>query len=405
MTPISFILCNYNAQDYFRFCHASIRKNLHPGHEVVLLDDGSTDGSADWLRQLERQKPANTVIHREPENIGIAHSYNKAVSLAGNERVCVLHTDMYVPPRFDERMNAGMDAGLEFLSGFRAEPPVYPPSVDKATQDFGGRLEEFDEAGFVRWAEDNARQRAGEVFPALFFPWMTTRTLFWKVGGVDLLFLKYMVDDDDLYLRVTLSGARVGQVRDAAVYHFGSRSTKFSGDVIRDRATDEWTAQYLKSQRNFIRKWSILSSRCWNEDMGLTPPRKYDVGLVLRGADLRTLEGLEPWADTVYIEDPDLRERYLAAEQPRTLLDLRQRVRTLADGRPSNGVLLHADAARLDDPAFALIQNLTDILGKVPGPGRYDLGPALSLHVRDLTTHEQDLVVNTRIFRERYPAP
>lgn len=398
MTPISFILCNYNALAYFRFCHASVRRNLHPDHEVVLLDDGSTDGSADWLRQLEQEAPPNTAIHREPENRGIAHSYNKAVSLASNERVCVLHTDMYVPPGFDERMNAGMDRGLEFLSAYRAEPPVYPPSVDKATQDFGNSLDDFDEQGFVQWTQDNARRQQGIVFPALFFPWMTRQTLFWKVGGVDLLFLKYMVDDDDLYLRVTLSGARVGQVRDAAVYHFGSRSTKYSGDVIRDRATDDWTAQYLKSQRNFIRKWSILSTRCWNEHMGLTPPAKYDVGLVLRRADLRTLEGLEPWADTVYIEDPDLRARYIAAEQPKTLLDLGIRVRLLQDGRPANGVVLHADARRLDDSALTLIQNLTDILSKVPGPGRYDLGHGLHLMVRSLQTHEQELVVNTRTF-------
>ena len=38
------------------------------------------------------------------KNIGIAYSYNKMVELASNEIVCMLHPDMYVPPKFDEIM-------------------------------------------------------------------------------------------------------------------------------------------------------------------------------------------------------------------------------------------------------------------------------------------------------------
>lgn len=394
MTPISFLLCNYNALKYFRFCYESLRRNLDSRHEIVLLDDGSSDGSAQWLHSLG---DPHAVVHCSPENVGIAYSYNTAADLASNEHICVLHTDMYVPPGFDAAVMRGMER-FDFLAAYRAEPSVYPPSVDKASADFGERLEDFNEAGFLAWNRENETRNAGRTFPALFFPWMTTKTLFRRVGGVDLLFLKYMVDDDDLYLRVKLSGARIGQVRDACVYHFGSRSTKYRDDVVATTPPADWSDQYARSQRNFVRKWGMLSTRCWTPEMGLLPPKKYDIGLVAQGAALEHVSALEPFCSNLYLDDARLRKAYLASEQSRTLLDLRERVRLLERGRPENEIVAILDMKRFDEHAFALVQGLPDMLERVDGPGVYDLDQRIALTVRNLHTHERELIVNTRCF-------
>ena len=83
MKTISFIITNYNTKKYTEWCYNSIRKNLGYTHEIVMLDDGSEDGTWDLLQEL-KEKDLNMKIHRNENNIGIAYSYNKMVKLASN---------------------------------------------------------------------------------------------------------------------------------------------------------------------------------------------------------------------------------------------------------------------------------------------------------------------------------
>ena len=103
MESISFIITNFNTKKYTEWSYNSIRKNLGYRHEIVMLDDGSEDGTWELLQQL-KSTDQNMIIHRNKKNVGIAFSYNKMVELASNEIVCMLHSDMYVPPKFDEIM-------------------------------------------------------------------------------------------------------------------------------------------------------------------------------------------------------------------------------------------------------------------------------------------------------------
>lgn len=393
MEPISFILCNFNAAEYFRFSYASLRRNLSPEHEIILLDDGSNDGSRQWLRDLD---DPGVVKIENPENIGIGYSYNTAVDAAKNEHVCVLHTDMYVPPGFDLAMLRAM-RDHDFIAAYRVEPSVYLASADKLNLNFGMDMETFDEAGFLSWNEENVRTRQGQTQDALFFPWMTTKTFYASLGGVDLLYLKYMIDDDDLYLRVKLSGARFAQVLDAAVYHFGSRSTRFAGDEIGEKS-EVWKAQFARSERNFVRKWGVLPARCWTDDMGLVVHPKYDIGIKLAHADIPTMYSLEPFCSNIYVDDPDLRRDYVRLEQGKTVFPMADRVRMLGRNEPGNGVLATVPMDRYDAITFQIIRRLPDILAEVEGSGRFNLENRVFLDVRDLTTHEADQVVNTRCF-------
>ena len=158
MKKISFIITNFNTKKYTKFIHNSIRKNLGYIHEIVMLDDGSTDGTWELLEELNKTD-VNMKIHRNEKNIGIAYSYNKMVELASNEIVCMLHSDMYVPPKFDEIMLKHMKE-YDFITPLRVEPNVdYPPSIDKELVDFGTRSEEFNENGFLQWHEKNIENK------------------------------------------------------------------------------------------------------------------------------------------------------------------------------------------------------------------------------------------------------
>ena len=257
---ISFIITNFNTKKYTKFVYDSIRKNLGYVHEIVMLDDGSSDGTWELLNELKSQDH-NMIIHRNEENIGIAYSYNKMVELASNEIVCMLHSDMYVPPKFDEIMLKYMEE-YDFITPLRVEPDVgYPESVDKFLIDFGTKAEDFEEFKFIRWNEENMEQNKRRIEKRMFFPWMTTKTLYNIVGGNDEVFLNYMVDDDDFYLRIKMSGAKYCQLFETAVYHMPSKSVRKREDNQIDI-----NPQYIKSIRNFIRKWGLNPMYVWDNN-------------------------------------------------------------------------------------------------------------------------------------------
>ena len=146
--------------------------------------------------------------HRNEKNIGIPYAFNKMVELSNNEIVCMLHTDMYVPPKFDQILLKYMKE-YDFITSLRVEPNVgYPESVDKLIIDFGTKSENFKEKEFLNWSEKNSIENKGKIEQRMFFPWMIKKSLYNKIGGNDLLFSKYMVEDDDFYLRVKMSGAK-----------------------------------------------------------------------------------------------------------------------------------------------------------------------------------------------------
>ena len=101
----------------------------------------------------------------------------------------------------------------DFVTPVRVEPNVgYPESVDKILIDFGKESQDFKENDFIKWHEDNIEKNKDRVEQRMFFQWMINKKLYNEIGGNDELFSKYMVDDDDFYLRVKQSGAKYTQV-------------------------------------------------------------------------------------------------------------------------------------------------------------------------------------------------
>ena len=273
INKISFIIANFNTKKYTQWSYNSIRKNLGNIHEIVMLDDGSTDETWELLKEIKK-KDSNITIHRNEKNKGIPYSFNKMVELSNNEIVCMLHTDMYVPPKFDQILLKYMKE-YDFITSLRVEPNVgYPESVDKLIIDFGTESENFKEKEFLNWSEKNSIENKGRIEQRMFFPWMIKKSLYNKIGGNDLLFSKYMVDDDDFYLRVKMSGAKYCQLFETAVYHMPSKSVR-----MREDSQKNFDVQYHKSIRNFIRKWGVLNSDVWNRRNGdILIPNKYDNG-------------------------------------------------------------------------------------------------------------------------------
>tara|TARA_Y100000593_G_scaffold79852_1_gene148814 strand:+ start:309 stop:1502 length:1194 start_codon:yes stop_codon:yes gene_type:complete len=390
---ISFIVTNFNTKKYTEWCYNSIRKNLGYKHEIVMLDDGSVDGTWELLQEL-KSTDINMKIHRNEKNIGIAYAYNKMVDLATNEIVCMLHSDMYVPPKFDEIMLKYMEE-YDFITPLRVEPDVgYPSSVDKLLINFGTQSENFDENAFINWHEENIEKNKGRTEQRMFFPWMTTKTLYNNVGGNDELFLKYMVDDDDFYLRIKMAGGKYTQLFETAVYHMPSKSVRMREDNLQV----DVDLQYSKSLRNFVRKWGVWPGEVWDENRDMVIPKKYDIAFNVSYCNIEHIQLLEPICSNLYIHDMKLILEYSKNYIDDIIHDYSGKYdltgRVLSNKRNiSNDIIVSFNAKHLNEERLGFLQKLSDIIthsGEI-GKMKYDI---FTLDIRSLNTYEHDNLFN-----------
>jgi len=99
---VSFVIPLFNNLALTRACVASLQATLPRGlaHEIILVDDGSTDGTREWLATLA--PPFRVVLNER--NLGYAAANNRAVAIAHGKFLALLNNDLVLLPRWLERM-------------------------------------------------------------------------------------------------------------------------------------------------------------------------------------------------------------------------------------------------------------------------------------------------------------
>ncbi len=95
---VSVIIPVYNAERYLNDCLSSLAAQTFRDFEFVLIDDGSTDESADILRAFAQTHP--NVLWRSVENGGPARARNLGMDLARGRYFCFVDADDFVQPDF-----------------------------------------------------------------------------------------------------------------------------------------------------------------------------------------------------------------------------------------------------------------------------------------------------------------
>lgn len=100
---VSFIIPLFNCLSLTQAMLASLRATLPEGltHEIILIDDGSTDGTRAWLETL--RDPSLRVMLNE-RNLGYAVSNNRAAATARGEWLALLNNDLELLPGWLEPM-------------------------------------------------------------------------------------------------------------------------------------------------------------------------------------------------------------------------------------------------------------------------------------------------------------
>jgi glycosyltransferase involved in cell wall biosynthesis len=382
MSKITFVIPSRNNLEFLQLAYKSIR-NLETKHEVLVLNDASTDGTTEWI---ENQNDEDLITYHNPgpERIGIVGMFDKGIEMAKTDIIFAFHADMVACKDLDKNILKHLKPKT-VVSATRVEPPLHPRGPEKLTENFGIEVEEFN---FENWYKRSEGLKQDKITEGIFAPWCMYREDFLAIGGHDELFAPQSKEDSDLFNRFVLKGYKVLQSWDGLVYHFtsrGSRFNKHSGGAA-GKNSQEWIYTTTKNSKNFIRKWGHFVKH----DPLMKPivPPKYDIGIQLVNGNEQLLAALEPWCTSMYT-DIDF-EPYCTKEQPNTLYPLLSKMYGIEED-VTNDVLIRLDSKLINKFDIENIYEISSILEDSGEVGEFELGN-LKIRITQLKEYQDELI-------------
>ena len=380
---ISLIIPSYNNLQHLKNVYASIQKHA-PEAEVILMNDGSTDGTSEWFRELPAS--VNLQLYEQEERVGHTILYDKGIELATHDIVGILHADMIIGPLYIENMLKHLQPG-KVVCATRIEPPLHPEGKEKIIMDFGQDFDTLDVDSFEEFVMHKQEEELDRVTYGMFAPWILYKKDFQAIGGHDPLFAPFPYEDSDIFQRWILAGYELIQSRDAFVYHLTCRGHRWTEQVGKD---DDYFKQVSeKAGRNYLRKWGTWIENDEYQRPVITP--KYNVAFRVEKCSNDLLKLLEPFCDKIY-SDADWMQ-YITLEQPNTLYDLTKRCHTLTDSDryDYDDIVVEINGSTFSHHDFNYIQMLSKIIQQSGEPGMFALG-SLKITIVTIKSYLEDLI-------------
>ena len=96
MELVTVVVPVYNVRPFLETCLDSLLQQTYPYLEILLIDDGSTDGSGDLCDHYARKDSRIQVIHQENGGLGAAR--NEGIRRARGEYLSFVDSDDWVSP-------------------------------------------------------------------------------------------------------------------------------------------------------------------------------------------------------------------------------------------------------------------------------------------------------------------
>jgi GT2 family glycosyltransferase/glycosyltransferase involved in cell wall biosynthesis len=239
---VSIVIVSWENCQLTRQCLESVlQKSVHPNLEVIVVDNGSKDGSVEMLAGLSDER-VRVLFNRE--NAGFAAANNQALRVATGSYVVLLNNDTVVPRGWLPRLLRHVD-----------DPAI---GLVVAVTNFSGNESRIDVpydsiADMSQFAERYMHDHDGEHFDirvAAMYCVAMRRDVYDRVGPLDEQFVIGMFEDDDYSHRVRLAGFRVVCAEDAFVHHIGQASfSKLDAQA--------YDLLWKRNQAAFEKKWGV----------------------------------------------------------------------------------------------------------------------------------------------------
>jgi N-acetylglucosaminyl-diphospho-decaprenol L-rhamnosyltransferase len=211
---VSVIIVTYESRAVLDRCLAQLREQVFRDFEVLLVDNGSTDGAA---QAAAGQDPSLTLIENGV-NLGFAEANNIGAARARGRWLALLNPDAFAEPDWLERL----------MAAARAWPQVRCFTSLQLAADEPALLDGAGDAMTIMglpYRMGHRRPRVpvpqGEVFSPCGAAMLVERETFQALGGFEAAFFSYC-EDADFGWRLRAAGGRTRLVPEAIVAHVGS---------------------------------------------------------------------------------------------------------------------------------------------------------------------------------------
>ncbi|MGH9101881.1 MAG: glycosyltransferase, partial [Acidimicrobiales bacterium] len=287
--PATLVVLAWNAWEETRTCLEALRPTLGLRDQVVVVDNGSTDGTAGGLRHLGWPE-----VVTNQQNRGFAAGCNQGVAAARHELVVLLNNDTIPCGRWLDSLLAAFADPSVGAAGPRSNSVSGAQLVPGASYS----LERPSELhGFARrWAEDH-RGRLEPVGRLVGFCLALRAGVFRSLGGFDETFEVGGYEDNDLCLRMRQAGWSLVIAHESYVHH--------QGHATFDRNGVDWRAQQAANRARFVEKHGPEHATAGEEPL-------VSACLIARdeeGCIAECLASLEGLADEVVVYDTGSSDR------------------------------------------------------------------------------------------------
>jgi GT2 family glycosyltransferase len=242
---LSIVIVTYNNLELNKLCLESVYARTEwPNFEVFVVDNGSTDGTASYLKKAKKKFP-NLLATLNEHNRGFATGNNIGIARANGEFLILLNNDTVVTRGWASTLIRHLheNPALGMVG------PVTNAIGNEAKIEVGYT----DLADMPAWARQYTRDHDGELFGigllAMFCVAMRM-DVFRQVGPLDERFRVGMFEDDDYACRVRLAGYEILCCRDSFVHHWQRAA-------FRLLSHSDYVDIFAENRRRYEAKWGV----------------------------------------------------------------------------------------------------------------------------------------------------
>ena len=247
---VTIIIPNFNGLRFMKDCLKSLDNQSCKDYKLLIVDNGSSDGSKEWLRE-------NRISFIDlDKNLGFAGGCNVALGQVNTDYVILLNNDTEVFPDYVEKLLSAIKKDKKIF----AVSPLMINAHDKALVDDAGDGMCLFGFAYQRGVGEKIESynKAGEVFSACAGAAIYRMSILREIGFFDEMHFAYL-EDIDLGFRARLYGYKNRYEPRAKVYHLGSATSgsKYNSFKVKLAARNNIYLHY-KNQSNIMLLLNIL---------------------------------------------------------------------------------------------------------------------------------------------------
>ena len=272
------ILC-FNGLQYTRQCLKSLEEFTPEPHEIVIVDNGSTDGTPGFLRLYADGRP-NVILIMNEGNKGYAAGNNQAIRMAQGDYVVLLNNDVLVTDGWLGRM-------IGHIEGPGEVGMVGPVSNSVSGAQFIPQVPYGEDMNRMHtFAREIGKKHAGiteTCMRLVGFCLLIRKQVLEIIGGLDEGFGTGNYEDDDLCLRSSIAGYRNIIAQDVFVHHFGSMTFKEN--------SIDYSSTMKENRAYFFEKWKGLVDKYKNDGYNVHIDKYLQVEQLIKWGESAFSEG------------------------------------------------------------------------------------------------------------------